>query len=160
MQTPSASLKNWLLVNLMMMKNHILSSTRSILHQVSLITLSCFDDKVYIKDPVKWSTLSSHEDEGVVQTFIDKLVQDITWICRNCSWKKMTITPKQQRKFQKVTKCWICREELIKDESHQEYEKKQPVRDHCHFTGKYRGPACNECNRQFRKPKSTPIFFP
>ena len=37
--------------------------------------------------------------------------------------------------------------------------KKQPVRDHCHFTGKYRGPAHNECNRQFRKPKFTPIFF-
>ena len=37
--------------------------------------------------------------------------------------------------------------------------KRQPVRDHCHFTGKYRGPAHNQCNRQFRKPKFTPIFF-
>ena len=33
------------------------------------------------------------------------------------------------------------------------------ITDHCHFTGKYRGPAHNECNRQFRKPKFTPIFF-
>ena len=41
----------------------------------------------------------------------------------------------------------------------QERLLKQPVRDHCHFTGKYRGPAHNECNRQFRKPKFTPIFF-
>ena len=62
-------------------------------------------------------------------------------------------------KFQKATKCWICGDRLVTDKGHQDHEKKQPVRDHCHFTGKYRGPAHNECNLQFRKPKFTPIFF-
>ena len=52
-----------------------------------------------------------------------------------------------------------CGDKLVTDKGHQDYEKKQPVRDHCHFTGKYRGPAHNECNLQFRKPKFTPIFF-
>ena len=59
----------------------------------------------------------------------------------------------------KATKCWICGDKLVTDKGHQDYEKKQPVRDHCHFTGKYRGSAHNECNLQFRKPKFTPIFF-
>ena len=74
----------------------------------------------------------------------------------DCGKKKMILTPNQQRKFQKATKCWICGDKL---ETHQDYEKKQPVRDHCHFTGKYRGPAHNECNIQFIKPKFTPTFF-
>ena len=71
----------------------------------------------------------------------------------------MTITPNQQRKFQKATKCWIFGNKLVTDKGHQDYKKKQPVRDHRHFSGKYRGPAHIECNRQFRKPKFTLIFF-
>ena len=86
--------------------------------------IKCFDNKVYIQDPVKYTKQS--EDDDIAQIFIDKLVQDTTWICRNCGRKKMTITPKQQRRFQKATKCWICREELIKDKSHQDYKRKTP----------------------------------
>ena len=33
------------------------------------------------------------------------------------------------------------------------------MRDHCHFTGKYRGVAHNLCNLQFKKPKFTPVIF-
>ena len=33
------------------------------------------------------------------------------------------------------------------------------MRDHCHFTGKYRGAAHNKCNLQFKKPKFTPVIF-
>ena len=92
--------------------------------------------------------------------FFYKLVEDLKGIYMDSGKKKMTITSNQQRKFQKATKCWICGDKLVTDKSHQDYEKKQPVRDHCHFTGKYRGrPTHNECNHQFRKPKFTPIFF-
>ena len=54
--------------------------------------IKCFDDKVYIQGPVKYTKQS--EDDDIAQTFIEKLVQDITWICRNCGKEKMTITPK------------------------------------------------------------------
>ena len=33
------------------------------------------------------------------------------------------------------------------------------VRDHCHFTGKYRGAAHNSCNLQCRKPMIVPEIF-
>ena len=33
------------------------------------------------------------------------------------------------------------------------------MRDHCHFTGKYRGVAQNLCNLQFKKTKFTPVIF-
>ena len=33
------------------------------------------------------------------------------------------------------------------------------VRDHCHFTGKYRGAAHNECNLKCRKPLILPVIF-
>ena len=36
-------------------------------------------------------------------------------------------------------------------------EKK--VRDHCHFSGKFRGAAHNKCNLQYRVPSFIPVFF-
>ena len=33
------------------------------------------------------------------------------------------------------------------------------VRDHCHYTGKFRGAAYLDCNRKFKKPDFTPVFF-
>ena len=33
------------------------------------------------------------------------------------------------------------------------------VRDHCHYTGKFRGAAHLDSNRKFKKPEFTPVFF-
>ena len=33
------------------------------------------------------------------------------------------------------------------------------VRDHCNWTGEFRGAALNLCNRQYRKTFKTPVFF-
>ena len=54
-----------------------------------------------------------------------------------------------QFNFNKSTNCWICNGLLGEDR----------VRDHCHFTGKFRGAAHNICNLKFKKPKFTPVFF-
>ena len=33
------------------------------------------------------------------------------------------------------------------------------VRDHCHFTGKYRGAVHNACNLRYKIPKNIPVIF-
>ena len=38
-------------------------------------------------------------------------------------------------------------------------EKLRKVRDHCHFTGKYRGAAHNVCNLKLKRDKSIPVLF-
>ena len=35
----------------------------------------------------------------------------------------------------------------------------QKVRDHCHYTGKYRGAAHNNCNLNYKIPKEIPVVF-
>ena len=39
----------------------------------------------------------------------------------------------------------------------QKFEKK--VRDHCHYTGKYRSAAHSICNSKYSVPKRIPIVF-
>ena len=40
-----------------------------------------------------------------------------------------------------------------------EHKKNDKVRDHCHYTGKYRGAAHNMCNLRDKVPKEIPIVF-
>ena len=44
----------------------------------------------------------------------------------------------------------ICKKEFIVDDK---------VRDHCHYTGKYRGAAHNTCNLRCKIPKNIPVIF-
>ena len=61
----------------------------------------------------------------------------------------MVFGKKEEERFYEETKCWICNEEFNDDK----------VRDHCHFTGRYRGAAHNKCNLNYKKPKFTPVVF-
>ena len=45
--------------------------------------------------------------------------------------------------------CWICKQELNMDK----------VRNHCHYTGKFRRGANNKCNINLRLPRKLPIIF-
>ena len=61
----------------------------------------------------------------------------------------LQLTKKEQESFDKAETCHICQKELQSDK----------VRDHCHFTGQYRGAAHNSCNLQCRKPMILPVIF-
>ena len=63
--------------------------------------------------------------------------------------KPLKLTKKEQISFDKAETCHICSKELKDDK----------VRDHCHFTGQYRGAAHNSCNLQCRKPLILPVVF-
>ena len=40
-----------------------------------------------------------------------------------------------------------------------EYKARYKVKDHCHFTGKYRGAAHSKCNLKYKVPKNIPVAF-
>ena len=63
--------------------------------------------------------------------------------------KPLKLTKQEQILFNKAETYHICKKELIDDK----------VRDHCHFTGQYRGAAHNSCNLQCRKPMILPVIF-
>ena len=68
---------------------------------------------------------------------------------------------KTKKIFETATHCFICGDKFNKTyKTEKEAEKYKTVRDHCHFTGKYRECAhsicnLNFCNRYFK----IPVFF-
>ena len=92
-----------------------------------------------------------NESDNVAKIFIDKIVET-TKAIYNDFYKKpkpMIINATVQKDFNNAVFCHICGNKLGSDR----------VRDHCHFTGKYRGASHNHCNLMCRKPKVLPVIF-
>ena len=83
-----------------------------------------------------------------MQKFVEWLEEDIK-IIANIPEVDMIFGKEEAERYNKEIKCWICKGELNNDK----------VRDHCHFTCRYRGAAHNKCNLRYRKPDFTPVVF-
>ena len=64
-----------------------------------------------------------------------------------CEKKEMMPLTKEEKKLH-------CKKEFSAND-----KKYQKVRDHCHYTGKYRGTAHDICNLRYKTPKEIPEIF-
>ena len=95
----------------------------------------CHYDQKYSKPAV------IYRGENVIEKFIQHLfreVKDCQKIITERAKRRLVMTASNEKDFQNAKKCWICQKRYKSDEN--------PVRDHCHITGKYRGSAHNTCN--------------
>ena len=104
--------------------------------------------KGVFKSVLRKYTQTKPEDTDAMDVFIKWLEEDVKAIA-NIEEKEIIFTEEDRKQFNKVSDCWICGEYLGNDR----------VRDHCHYTGRYRGAAHNSCNLKYRKPKSISVFF-
>jgi hypothetical protein len=116
-----------------------------------------------------------------VTAFVDALNKDFF-----SNPAPIDMTPDDWNDYRASTHCYLCSEEFCSQQVREEYfvqnkkvnahcqtiedEKKRKkyrkdnmpdcpkykVKDHCHFTGKYRGSACNECNKVMRVKRVVP----
>lgn len=81
--------------------------------------------------------------EALAQTVANLLIKTI---------RMNPLTDVEQYEFHDPdTKCSICKLPFELEE--------QRVRDHCHFTGKYRGPAHNDCNLNYQESRFIPVIM-
>ena len=97
--------------------------------------------RIYIKE--------NEEDPDPIDVFINWLEEDVK-IISELGNEPMKIKEEEQEEFNQASNCWICGQLLNLDDR---------VRDHCHFTGRYRGAAHNRCNLKYSKPNHISVFF-
>ena len=107
--------------------------------------IKCFDSEVHL--PVKERSYTGKNAERV---FFKYLEEDIKMIA-NIQKKEIIFGEKEKERYNEETRCWICKGEFDENE--------EKVKDHCHYTGRYRGAAHNECNLNYRKPDFTPVVL-
>ena len=99
--------------------------------------------------PITYTKTS--ENDNIAKIFVEKL-EEVTKGIYNDFYKRpipLVMGAKETKLFNEAKTCHICSRELGEDK----------VRDHCHFTGQYRGAAHNGCNLKCRKPRLLPVIF-
>ena len=82
-----------------------------------------------------------------IKRFVSDLLEIETENNFHCN-KQMIFNEEDKLYNETNNTCHICSKTCI-----------YKVRDHCHETGKYRGPACNICNLRYKQQKFIPVIF-
>ena len=106
--------------------------------------IKSFDNNVYE------SKLRKYTGEDAMEKFVE-WIEDVKEIA-NIPDVEIIFDSNELKQFNEATKCWICNEEF--DDTGDE-----KVKDHCHYTGRFRGAAHNSCNLKYKKPKFIPVVF-
>ena len=98
--------------------------------------------------------LNYYRGNDCMKKFCKDLREHATKIINYEKKKMIPLTTEEKIHYNKQKTCYICKKEFnIND------EKNYKVRDHCHYTGKYRDAAHNICNLRYKVPKEIPIVF-
>ena len=88
--------------------------------------------------------------ENCVEEFVERLVSHVRNLQNKHGKKKIIWKEGEREKFMKEKFCLFCGGD---------FSKTGKVADYCHFTGRYRGAAHQDCNLKASKPRFTPVFF-
>ena len=81
---------------------------------------------------------------------VEKFSQDLKKILNNRMYFEekpmLPLTDNEKMLYANEKQCYICEKEFCNDKNSVDYKHYCKVRDHCHFTGKYRGAAHSRCN--------------
>ena len=95
--------------------------------------------------------LDYHKVEDCMKKFCEDLKKHVTKIT---SYQKKEMIPfikKKEKKHNKQKSVLYTKKDLVL--------MMTKVRDHCHYTGKYRDAAHNICNLRYKIPKEIPVVF-
>ena len=103
--------------------------------------------------------LDCYRGKDCVERFCKDLKEHATKII-NYEKKEMIPSTSEERKLHHKQKvCYMCKKEFSSDDGSASNKKYHKVRDHCHFTGKYRGAAHDICNLTYKTQNEILIAF-
>ena len=102
--------------------------------------------------------LSYYRGEDCMKRFCKDLKDHATKIIDFKKKAMIPLTKEEEDNYNKENTCYICKNYFNNDTTESSSSERK-VKDHCHFTGKYRGAAHNTCNLRYKVPKNTPVIF-
>ena len=100
-----------------------------------------------------------YRGKDCIKNFYKKLKELGTEII-NCKEKEIIpLTDIENKFYEKQKQCHICEKEFCTNKNNENDFKYKKIRDHCHYTGKFRGTAHCICNLRYKVPKNIPTVI-
>ena len=107
--------------------------------------------------------LKEYRGKDCVSKFCEHIIAEAQRLYDSFPKKPMEpLTKSQLKEYNGATKCHICFKpfkEVNQKGSVQAELRYSKVKDHCHYSGKYRGAAHSQCNLQYKIPSYIPVVF-
>ena len=107
--------------------------------------------------------LNHYRGKDCMKKFCKDLKEHATRIINHEKKKIIPFTKEEKINYNDQKVCYICKKESdtidTTKSSSLERKKHHKVRDHCHYTGKYRDAAHNICNLRYKVPKEILVVF-
>ena len=115
------------------------------------IFIKCSFDK-------KENKLDYYRGKDCIEKSCKKLKENLIEII-NRKEKDMIPLNKEEENFIKNKKyaTYICKEKFCKNKDDEDYINRKKVKDHCHYTEKFREAAHSNCNLKYKVPKEIPV---
>ena len=94
--------------------------------------------------------------KNCMKNFFLDLRDHVTKIINYEKKERIPLTKEEKRSNRTSRRCYICKKQFSTDDKN---KKNYKVRDHCRYTGKYRGAAHDICNVRYKMPKKNPVVF-
>ena len=100
--------------------------------------------------------LDCYGGETCMERFCKDWIQHAMKII-NFEEKRMILLADKEKKFYEKQKvCYTWKKNCSDEKDKNEFTLYRKVRDHCHYTGKFRGAAHGICNLRYKTPKEIP----
>ena len=131
----------------------------------------CYTEKKAIRKPSGWSMfvkcsfdekenkLNYYRGKGCIEKLCKKLKESATEIINREKKEMIPLTHEENNFYNEQEICYICKEKFCVDKDDKDYINRKKVKDHCHYTGKFRGAAHSKCNLNYKVQKEIPIII-
>ena len=107
----------------------------------------------------KENKLNYYRGKDCVEKLGKKLKESAMEIIVYEEKEMIQLTKEENKLYREQEKCNIYEEKFCVDKGDKNYKNKRKVKDHCHYTGKFRGAAHSKCNLNYKVPKEIPIII-
>ena len=103
---------------------------------------------------------SYYRGKDCVEIFCEDLKEEAMKIINYEKKEMIPLTNEEIESYENQEICHICEKGFCTDKDNKkEFKLKRKVRDHCHYTGRYRGAAHSICNLRYKISKEIPVAF-
>ena len=103
--------------------------------------------------------LDYYRGKDCIEKLCKKLKKHAMKIINYEKKEMIPLTKEENKSYKEQKTCHICEEKFCMDKDDENYKNKRKVKDHCHYTGKFRGAAHSKCNLNYKVPKDIPIII-